>query len=84
MQNLQIYTLSELNLHPLQELLNREIDITELIQHLDKTYYYFSQYSMKVSCSDGTSIDEQEVICLYWIERLKTLFEDMKPTKKIE
>jgi len=79
MQNVQIYTQSELNLRPLQEMLNSEIDITELIQHLDKAYYYFSQYSMKVSCSDGTSVEEEEIICLYWIERLKILFENMKP-----
>jgi hypothetical protein len=79
MQTVQIYALSELNLRPLQELLNSEIDINELIQHLDKTYRYFSQYCMKVSCSDGTSVEEQEIICLYWIERLKILFENMKP-----
>ena len=79
MQNLQINSTSELNLRPLQEMLNSEIEITELIQYLDNTYHYFSQYCMKVSCSDGTSVEEQEIICLYWIERLKILFENMKP-----
>jgi len=84
MQNLKIYTLSELNLRPLQELLNHEVDLDELIEHLDNAYHYFSQYSMKVSCWDGVPIDEEEVICQYWIERLKILFENMKPAQKFE
>ena len=68
----------KLNLQPLHELLNREVDINALIQHLDKTHYLFSQYCMKVSCADSVPVDEQEVICQYWIERLKQLFEDLK------
>jgi len=67
-----------LNLRPLYELLAIEVDLDELIKQLDHIYYYFSQYSMKVSCWDGVPIDEQEVICQYWIERLKHLFEDLK------
>jgi hypothetical protein len=68
----------KLNLQPLHELLNREVEVDALIQYLDKTYYLFSQYCMKVSCADGVPVDEQEVICQYWIERLKQLFEDLK------
>ena len=78
MQKVEINTLSELNLQPLQELLNIEIDLDELIKHLDKTYHYFSQYCMKVSCREEMPVEKEEVICQYWIERLKTLFEDMK------
>ena len=78
MQNVKITTLSELNLQPLQELLNREVDLDVLIQHLDKTYHYFSHNSMKISCLQEEPIDEEEVVCQYWIERLKILFEDMK------
>jgi len=75
MQNSKINTL---NLHPLQELLNSEVDINALIQHLDNAYHYFSHYSMKVSCLERTPIDEEEIVCLYWIERLKQIFEEMK------
>jgi len=78
MQKVQINTLSELNLQPLQELLNKEVDLDALIGYLDKTYHYFTQNSMKVSCSEGEPVDEEEVVCQYWIERLKILFEDMK------
>ena len=78
MQNVQINTLSELNLQPLQELLNREVDLDALIQHLDKAYHYFSQNSMKISSLEEEPVDEEEVVCQYWIERLKILFEDMK------
>ena len=78
MQKLQINTLTELNLQPLQELLNREVDVDALIQYLDRTYHLFSQYCLKVSCADGEPIEEEEVVCQYWIERLKILFEDMK------
>jgi hypothetical protein len=78
MQNVKINTLSELNLHPLQELLNSEVDINELISHLNHACYYFAQNSMKISHSENTPIYEQEIICLYWLERLKILFEDMK------
>jgi len=73
--------LSELNLQPLQELLEREVDLDALIGHLDKTDKYFSQYCMKVSCWDGVPIDEEEIYCQYWIKRLKMLFEEMKKNK---
>jgi len=78
MQNTENNKLPELNLRPLQELLTREIDLDALIAQLDKTYHYFSHYCMKVSCWDGIPIDEEEVYCQYWIERLKILFEEMK------
>ena len=78
MQKVQINTLSELNLQPLQELLNREVDLDALIGYLDKTYHYFSHNSMKVSSLEGEPIDEEEVVCQYWIERLKILFEQMR------
>ena len=68
-------------MQPLHELLNREVDVDALIQHLDNIYHYFSQYCMKVSCSDGVPVDEQEVICQYWIDRIKQLFEDLKKWK---
>ena len=77
LQKLKINTVAELRLQPLQELLNREVDVDVLIQYLDKTYHYFSQYCMKVSCQDGTSIEEDEIACQYWIERLKRMFEEM-------
>ena len=67
----------ELNLHPLQELLEK-VTLEELTQHLDNIYHCFSQNSMKVSCWDSQPVDEQEVICLCWIDRLKQLFEKMK------
>jgi len=78
MQKVEINNVSELNLQPLQELLNREVHLDALIGYLDKTYHYFSQYCMKVSCQDGAPIEEEEVECQYWIERLKTLFEEMR------
>ena len=71
-------TSEKLNLHPLQELLEKEANLEVLIQHLDKIYHYFSQNSMKVSCWDSQPVDEQEVICQYWIKRLKQMFEEMK------
>ena len=78
MQKVEINTLSELNLQPLQELLNREVHLDALIGYLDKTYHLFSQYCMKVSCHDDVPIESEEVDCQYWIERLKILFEDMR------
>ena len=78
MQKLEVNTTAELNLQPLQELLNREVDLDALILHLDKTYHYFSQYCMKVSCHDDTPIEEDEIVCQYWIERLKQMFADMR------
>jgi len=68
----------KLNLRPLQELLNSEVGITELIQHLDLACFYFSQNSMKVSYSENAPIYEQEIVCLYWIERLKQMFKEMR------
>lgn len=68
----------KLNMQPLYELLEKEVDLKALIQHVDNAYHYFSQNSMKVSCWDSQPVDEQEVVCQYWIERLKILFEDMK------
>jgi hypothetical protein len=78
MQKVQINTLSELNLQPLQELLNKEVDLEALIKYLDCAYHYFTQNSMKVSYSEGEPVDEEEIVCQYWIERLKVLFEEMK------
>jgi hypothetical protein len=78
MQNVKINTVSELNLHPLQELLTHEIDINELINHLNLACLYFAQNSMKISHIEKTPIDEQEISCLYWLQRLKILFQDMK------
>ncbi len=83
MQNVPIYTLSELNLRPLQELLNSEIDINELISHLNLACLFLAKNSMKISHLEETSIDEQEIICLHWIERLKILFEEMKPAQPL-
>jgi len=77
MQNVKINTLSKLNLQPLQELLNREVDVDELIQHLDLACFYFAQNTMKVSYSENAPIYEQEIVCLYWIERLKQMFKEM-------
>jgi len=71
-------TNKELNLQPLQELLKTEADLEELIQQLDHVYHYFSQNSMKVSNWDSQPVDEQEVICLHWIGRVKQLFEEVK------
>ena len=61
----------KLNLRPLYELLAVEVDLDELINHLHNIHYYFSENSMKVSCLNSVPVDEQEVICQYWIERLK-------------
>jgi hypothetical protein len=66
-----------LNLRPLYELLAIEVNLDELIKHLHNINYYFSQNSMKTSCFDGVPIDEREIVCQYWIERLKQLFEEM-------
>jgi len=71
-------TNEKLNLQPLQEFLNREVDLNELIQHLDNIYYHFSQYSMKVSFWDDVPVEEKDIVCQYWIERLKLLFEEIK------
>jgi len=71
-------TNEKLNLQPLQELLEKEVPLEELIQHLDHVYHYFSENSMKVSNWDSQPVDEQEVICLYWIGRVKRLFEEVK------
>ncbi len=68
----------KLNLQPLRDLLTSEVDLEELLAHLHTISYYFSQNSMKVSLWDGAPVDEREVICQYWIERLKQLFEDLK------
>ena len=77
-KNYNIMTNEKLNLRPLYELLAIEVDLDQLIEHLHNIHYYFSQNSMKVSCSDGEPVDEQEIICQYWIERLKQMFEDLK------
>jgi len=65
-------------MQPLHELLEKEASLDDLIRHLDKVYYYFSQYSMNMSCWEETPVEREEVLCLYWIERLKQMFEEMK------
>ena len=38
----------------------------------------FYQQTLKISCWDSQPVDEEEIICQYWIERVKRLFEEMK------
>ena len=71
-------TNEKLNLQPLQELLKREVDLDDLIKYLDSIYYYFTEFSLKTSYFEDVSIEEEVVICSYWIGRLKQMFEEMR------
>ncbi len=67
-----------LNLHPLQELLNSEIDLDELIEHLDCISYNFTESTLKVSCTEKQPVYPDVVVSYYWLERIKRLFKDMR------
>ena len=71
-------TTEKLNLQPLQELLTSEVDLNSLVRHLDRIYYNFTEFSMKTSCFEDASIEQETIICQYWIARLKQVFEDLK------
>ena len=71
-------TNEKLNLQALHELLTREVDLDALIKYLDMTYYYFTEFSMKTSYFEDVSIEEEAIICRYWIARLKQMFEELK------
>ena len=68
----------KLNLQPLHELLTREVDLDDLIKYLDSIYYYFTEFSMKTSYFEDVSIEEEAIICRYWIARIKQMFEELK------
>ena len=73
-----VMTNEKLNLQPLQELLTSEVDLDSLVKHLDSIYYNFTEFSMKTSCFEGASIEQETIICRYWIARLRQVFEDLK------
>ena len=68
----------KLNMQPLHELLTREVELDDLIKYLDAAYYYFTEFSLKTSYFEDVSIEEEVVICSYWIGRLKQMFEEMR------
>ena len=68
----------KLNLRPLQELLTNEVELDSLINHVNRIYYYFTESCMRMSNSEKVPIEKEIVICLYWIARLKQVFEEMK------
>ncbi|MDR1729797.1 MAG: hypothetical protein LBR52_03955 [Prevotellaceae bacterium] len=70
-----------LNLHPLQELLNSEIDLEELIEHLDVVSYNFTECTLKVSCAEDEPIYPEVVLGYYWLERVKRMFKEMRKNR---
>ncbi len=66
------------NLQPLQKLLEKEIELNDLIAHLDIAYYRFAECALKASKLDGQPVDDEVITSCYWIERIKQAFEEMR------
>ena len=71
-------TNEKLNMQPLHELLTREVELDDLIKYLDAAYYYFTEFSLKTSYFEDVPVEEEAIICRYWIARVKQLFEELK------
>ncbi len=74
----------KLNLQPLQELLTQEVELDELIEHLDTVYYCFTECALKASYLEDEPVDDVVIVSRYWIERLKQVFEEIKQNRDIK
>ncbi len=70
-----------LNLRPLQELLNSEIGLDELIEHLDVVSYNFTECTFKVSYTESLPVYPDVILGYYWFERVKRMFKEMRKNR---
>jgi hypothetical protein len=77
-------TTEKVSLRPLQEFLMKEVELDELIKHLDTTYYCFTECALKASNLEDEPICDTVVVSRYWIERLKQIFEEIKQNESLE
>ena len=77
-------TNEKVNLRPLQELLMKEVELDELIKHLDTIYYCFTECALKASHLEDEPVCDVIIVSRYWIERLKQIFEEIKQNEDLE
>jgi len=77
-------TNEKVNLRPLQEFLMKEVELDELIKHLDTLYYSFTECALKASNLEDEPVCDVVVVSRYWIERLKQIFEEIKQNQSFE
>lgn len=69
---------TNINLEPVCHLLTKDINAEKLISIMDQIYTNYTDLAMKMSFSEGSPIDKENLTDIYYIDKLKKVFIEVK------
>ncbi len=66
------------DLQPLIVLLKEDATLEFVLEQLYNVYFRFTELAFRASNSESEPIYENAIIARYWLERMITLFEEMR------